>query len=189
MTKEDRKKYNKRYKELHRDRIREQYLKSYELDKSYQKEYYRKNKNTVEYKEKVKKYKEANKEKLKEYNRSYQKQRREKDVLYKISSDIRTYIINTLRSAGYEKSSTSNVILGCSFLEFKNYLESNFDPWMSLDNYGKCNGELNYGWDIDHVIPLSSAKTKEEVIKLFHYTNLKPLCSYTNRYIKRNNLI
>ena len=51
---------------------------------------------------------------------------------------------------------------------------------MSWDNYGKYNGEFNYGWDIDHIKPISSAKTKEEIIKLNHYTNLRPLCSKEN---------
>lgn len=35
--------------------------------------------------------------------------------------------------------------------------------------------------------PISSAKTEEEAIKLCHYTNFQPLCSYTNRYIKSDN--
>ena len=59
---------------------------------------------------------------------------------------------------------------------------------MNFDNYGKYNGEFNFGWDIDHIIPTSSAKTEEEIIKLNHYTNLKPLCSKINRDIKRNNI-
>lgn len=60
------------------------------------------------------------------------------------------------------------------------------ENWMTLDNYGKYNGKLNYGWDIDHIKPLSSASSEEELIKLCHYTNLRPLCSHTNRNIKRN---
>ena len=40
--------------------------------------------------------------------------------------------------------------------------------------------------DIDHIIPISTAKTEEEIIKLNHYSNLQPLCSYTNRVIKRD---
>jgi hypothetical protein len=85
------------------------------------------------------------------------------------------------------KKSKSIEILGCSFEEFKLYLESKFEPWMTWENKGLYNGELNYGWDIDHIIPISSATTEEEIIKLNHYTNLQPLCSKVNRDIKKDN--
>lgn len=78
--------------------------------------------------------------------------------------------------------------LGCSLNEFKIYLESRFENWMSWENYGKYNGEFNYGWDIDHIIPISSASTEMEFYKLCHYTNLQPLCSKTNRDIKKDKL-
>jgi hypothetical protein len=55
---------------------------------------------------------------------------------------------------------------------------------MIWDNYGLYNGTPEYGWDIDHIIPSSSAITEEELLKLNH-CNLQPLCSYFNRDIKR----
>jgi len=58
---------------------------------------------------------------------------------------------------------------------------------MNWENRGLYNGELNYGWDIDHIKPLATATCETDIIKLNHYTNLKPLCSYTNRYIKKDN--
>jgi hypothetical protein len=45
---------------------------------------------------------------------------------------------------------------------------------MTWDNYGVG------GWEIDHIIPLASAKTEEEVYKLCHYTNLQPLWANEN---------
>jgi hypothetical protein len=56
------------------------------------------------------------------------------------------------------------------------------------ENRGLYNGELNYGWDIDHIIPLSSVNEENDIIKLNHYTNLQPLCSKVNRDIKKDNL-
>jgi 5-methylcytosine-specific restriction endonuclease McrA len=58
---------------------------------------------------------------------------------------------------------------------------------MSWSNYGLYNGTLNHGWDLDHVIPISSAFTEDEVLKLNHFTNLQPLCSKINRDVKKQN--
>ncbi len=103
----------------------------------------------------------------------------------KISKNIRKYI----SKKGFIKKSKTTEILGCSYEEFLNHLESLFEPWMNWENKGLHErGRFNYGWDIDHIIPLSSAKTEEEVIKLNHYTNLQPLCSCINREIKQDNL-
>ena len=59
---------------------------------------------------------------------------------------------------------------------------------MNWDNHGKYNGEFCYGWDIDHIVPISSAKDKEDVIRLNHHTNLQPLCSKMNRDVKKNKI-
>ena len=97
-------------------------------------------------------------------------------------------IKSSLSEKNVKKSQRTEVILGCSFEEFKIHLESMFDTWMTWENRGLYNGELNYGWDIDHKIPLASAETEEDIIRLNHYTNLQPLCGYTNRYIKGDRL-
>jgi hypothetical protein len=105
---------------------------------------------------------------------------------------IRCGIINSFRLKGYTKKYKTEHILGCSFLEFKLYLESKFEDWMTWDNRGNPKDgilEFNKTWDIDHKIPLVTAKTEEEVIKLNHYTNLQPLCSYTNRIIKNDSIL
>lgn len=93
-----------------------------------------------------------------------------------------------LKDKGYSKKSKTIQILGCSYVEFKEHLENQFKPWMNWENHGKYNGTLNYGWDIDHIIPVSSAKTEAEVIQLNHFSNFQPLCSKVNRDIKRDNL-
>ena len=88
-----------------------------------------------------------------------------------------------------KKKSRTYEILGCSFIDFRIYLESKFESWMNWQNYGNPKDGLiepNKTWDIDHNIPLSSATNEEELLKLNHYTNLQPLCSYYNRFIKRD---
>jgi len=49
-----------------------------------------------------------------------------------------------------------------------------------------CNKSYNkIKYDVDHIIPTSTAKTKEELLKLFNLDNLSLLCYRCNRYIKR----
>lgn len=57
---------------------------------------------------------------------------------------------------------------------------------MNWDNRGPHNGTPDYGWDIDHIIPLKTATCESDIIRLNHYTNLQPLCSYINRDVKRS---
>ena len=57
---------------------------------------------------------------------------------------------------------------------------------MNWDNYGLYNGEENYGWDLDHIVPVSSAQCEEDIYRLNHHSNIQPLCSYVNRYVKRD---
>jgi hypothetical protein len=137
--------------------------------------------------DKIKLYYIKNKEELRIKQRLYQNNRLKTDIQYKLKHNLRTLIRNTFKNNGYTKNSKTNDILGCSYEDFKFYLESKFEPWMNWDNRGLYNGELNYGWDIDHIIPLDSSVTEEDVIRLNHYINLQPLCSYTNRNIKKNN--
>jgi len=99
---------------------------------------------------------------------------------------IQSLIMNSFAIKGYITENKIPNILGCTYQEFKEHIEKQFLPWMSWDNYGLYNGDLNCGWDFDHIIPKSSAKTNEDIINLNHYTNFQPLCSYVNRYIKKN---
>jgi len=196
--------YNKNYYKLNKEYFKEhnkkwnennRFLKN-EIAKSY---YY----NNIELcSERSKKYREENKVRLNEnkrewdkkrsieekrnYRNNYNRVKKDKDILYKLVCNIRSYISMVIRKSGFNKSLKTTEILGCSFEEFKLYIENKFEPWMTWKNRGLYNGEFNYGWDIDHIIPISSAKTEDDIIKLNHYTNLQPLCSKINRDIKKD---
>ena len=184
------------YKEANKDKLKE-YFKNRVYDPSIKKEYYLLNKERI--KDNYRKYYENNKESKLEYQKEYQKnnkdkrnsyliERRQNDPLFKLITNVRNLIYNSFYYNGYSKNSKTEELLGCSFEELKQHLESKFEPWMNWDNRGLYNGELNYGWDIDHVIPLSSVNEEIDIIKLNHYTNLQPLCSKVNRDIKKDNL-
>jgi hypothetical protein len=159
--------------------------------KEHQREHYLKNKDNKDWygydSEYQKQYKEKYKNKAKEYNLEYKNKKYKEDLSFKLKHNIRCLIYTSFKSKSILKSKTkTEKILGCSFNEFKQYIESQFKPWMTWENKGGVPKKQNTNWDIDHIIPISSAKTKEDIIKLNHYTNLRPLCSYNNRWIKRN---
>ena len=184
------------YKEANKDKLKE-YFKNRVYDSSVKKEYYLLNKESIliSRKEYYQNNKESKLEYQKEYNKNnkenrnlYLNERRKNDPLFKLITNVRNLIYNSFYYNGYSKNSKTEELLGCSFEELKQHLESKFEPWMTWDNRGLYNGELNYGWDIDHVIPLSSVNEEIDIIKLNHYTNLQPLCSKINRDIKKDNL-
>ena len=169
----------------------------YENNKEKKKEY---DKNYINKTITNKKYYEANKETLKEKNKIYSQNnkeqtnlriqnRKQNDNLFKLKCDLRSLIKESFKRNGNKKITKTEIILGCSFDFFKEYIESKFESWMNWENKGNPKDgiyELNKTWDIDHIIPLDSAKTIEDIIKLNHYSNLQPLCSYTNRFIKNS---
>ena len=148
----------------------------------------------------MKKYRQDNKEILLEQRKEYLKRNPDKvkkwsksrienmTTIQKLSHYARTSINKAVKRNGYNKTSKTQEILGCSFYEFLDYIENKFESWMTWDNRGLYNGSLNYGWDIDHIIPLCSANSEEELHKLCHYTNLQPLDSKINRDIKNDSL-
>ncbi len=131
----------------------------------------------------------ANPEKIREAKTKYFLKKLSTDVLFKLKHTIATSIRGSFKKNGFTKRTRTYQILGCTFEEFRIYLESKFEPWMNWENYGNPNDgvyETNKTWDIDHIIPISSALTEKDIIRLNHYSNLQPLCSYLNRWIKKD---
>lgn len=170
-------------KERLKNNQRRFYEKNPDKKKQYQKKYELKNKIIIA--ERKKEYRKINKIKIREKANQIRRNRKLVDPIYKLKNSIRRNINNGFKRNNFSKNSKTIDILGCTFEEFKLHLESKFESWMSWENYGKYNGNLSYGWDIDHIMPLSSAFTEIDVIKLNHYTNLQPLCSKINRNIKK----
>lgn len=197
-NREKRKAYNKKYKQKNKEYILE-YNRNWAFNnaeryKSTKKRLYEKVKNTEEYKlkkrEYYKSYRLDNKEELAKYHREYVSNRKKVDIIFMLREYYKGMISNCFREfCDNGKSLHTNEILGCTYGEFKTYIESKFESWMTWENRALYNGELNYGWDIDHIIPISMASNQEEAIKLNHFTNLQPLCSKINREIKKNKIL
>jgi hypothetical protein len=93
--------------------------------------------------------------------------RRKLDPNFKILSNSRIRIYYALKS-NTKKSSTKE-LLGCTVEELWSYLEKQFKPGMTKENYGE--------WHVDHIKPCASfdLSKEENQKKCFHYTNLQPL--------------
>lgn len=196
---ENRKEYGKEYSKKNCEKIKE-YQKEYrknniERIKKQTKEYRKNNKeNSKEYqkewrinnKEKSKEYREANKEKanksskeyrennkehIKEQKKNYQKERRSNDPLFKLSGNLRSRILMAFKAKKWHKNGTQK-ILGCTFEVAYSHIQNQFTKGMTWKNYGD--------WHIDHIIPLTSANTTQELITLCHFTNLQPLWAEDN---------
>lgn len=161
---------NKRYREnnkvklkLDSKRFRQE---NDEKIKEEKKKYYDKNKEYVKIKNKN--YRENNKEK----RNKYQRDRKLNDPIFRLNHTIRNRIRSFLLIKNITKKNKTFNIVGCTPQYLKEHLENQFQSGMSWNNQGK--------WHIDHIIPLSSAKTEEELYKLFHYTNLQPLWAIDN---------
>jgi|694.fasta_scaffold91682_1 hypothetical protein len=163
----------KKYRFENKEKIKEYNTKwnkeNQEYYKKYFEEYY-----TVNYdKEKERKLKWSRENR--KYSNDYQKQRKKKDILFRIISDMRNSVNRYLK---YKSKSTFEIV-GCTPELLKEHLEKQFTDGMTWENRSK--------WHIDHIIPLSSAKTEEELYKLCHYTNLQPLWAEDN--MKKSNKV
>ena len=157
-----------------------------EAFKKKDKEYYEKNKESLLVKSKI--YQEINREKLKESKKQYYqkniekikeyhsenktkrneriKNKRKTNPLFAIKESLRARIHETLN----KKNTSTFTLIGISNKNLKVWIESQFDQQMKWENY------CTY-WVIDHVIPVSfyDLTSKDEQLKCFNWTNLRPL--------------
>lgn len=102
--------------------------------------------------------------------------RRKKEPLFAASIRVRILIRDSLGKRKVSKTEPASKILGCSYDEFKRHIERQFTDGMNWDRFNEIH--------IDHIIPLASARTPEEVKQLCHFTNLRPLWALDN--MKKN---
>ena len=177
-NKEKIKQYYKIYQETNKEEIKEKRNKHYLNNKDVYNERMKKwRKDNVKYqKEYFLKYCEENKEKIKEKRKEYVKQRMKNDSLFKFKYSIRSLIRSSFKRVNnkFKKNSQTEIILGCKIEEFISYIQKQFTEGMTLENHGE--------WHLDHIIPLATAKTEEDVIRLCHYTNYQPLWAEDNLF-------
>lgn len=97
-----------------------------------------------------------------------------KDPVRSLRRNLQSRLTELLVVKSLKKQKSTIEYLGCSIEKLKVHLEKQFKPGMTWENH------TFYGWHIDHVIPCSTAKSEQDLLTLFHYTNLQPLWWWEN---------
>lgn len=150
----------------------------------YHKQYYQNNKEIIETQRKHNPaVKEYNREYCKKYYQLHKKEhnayslhRKKTDINYKISSILRNRVNKIIKRN--QRSGSAVRDLGCSVEDLKIWLEQQFEPGMTWENYGQGEGK----WNIDHIFPLSKADLtdRKQFLKVCHWFNLRPLWEKDN---------
>lgn len=158
-NKEHIKEYGHNYFQKNKEKLvkdRKQYLHDY--------------RQTTKYKKHKKEYANKNKEKI----NLYFKERYKNDYIFKLKHNVRVEILRSFKKNEKQKRKKTNEIVGCDDLFLIKHLMKTFKT-----KYG-------YEWDgvekvhIDHIIPLFTAKSENDIIKLCHYSNLQLLKEIDN---------
>ena len=112
-----------------------------------------------------------------QYMAKYNRKRKSKDPLYKLTHQLREIVSRGMNKKQFGKSTQE--ILGCTFEEYKIYIENLWTKGMNWNNHGPM--QEGY-WQIHHILPLHTAEDVEELVALNHYTNHIPL--WTENHLK-----
>lgn len=99
-----------------------------------------------------------------------------KDPQFNIRIKLRRRIHSALKQRSLAKTETTIKLLGCSYCEFKEYIQNKFLEGMTWEKV--LNSEIH----LDHIIPCNffDLTKEEEQLKCFNYTNLQPLWAKDN---------
>jgi len=141
---------NKEYK---RELMKQYNIKVKETKKVYMEQY------CLDNKEKLKQYRLDNKTHRNEYMNEYVQKRKKNDPIFKLKHNMRARLWALLNSKGWKKQTSTIKTVGCNWNTLKQHLETQFDDKMNWGNYGEY-------WEIDHILPLATAKTIDELYEL-----------------------
>ena len=187
-NKEKIKKYQKKYNVENKERIKirskEYYLKSKERIVKYR-ENNRENirrKANIKYKAEYASRTKEQRERTNKNSREYIKRKRDNNDVFRLETNIRRMMRKSFKKKGWKKTSRTQEILGCDFKTLYSHLKSIFEK-----KYKIPLEEAAEPLHIDHIIPLSTAQSKEDLLKLNHYSNLQYL--YASHNLSKNNKI
>lgn len=120
--------------------------------------------------ESQKKYRDNHRQQINQYVR----ERKKADPVFKLECQARNTVYQSFARTGNVKPNRCEDVTGLSIDGLCTYLVGTYK-----DNYG-VEWDGNEPVHIDHIVPLATAKTEEDVIRLCHYTNLQLLTAKDN---------
>jgi hypothetical protein len=154
--------------------------KFYQLNKKdlleAQKKYYEENKEEI-----LKKTKERRSTiEAKRKRRQYENKKRNENPSFKMKKNVSAMIRHYLKNNKGTKKNSTWTALPYSPQQLREHLESQFEDWMTWENYGNGEGK----WNIDHIHPQSLLPYNNlehpNFLKCWALDNLRPLCSSKN---------
>jgi len=162
---------NKRYQIKHRNTIllqRKQYRLEHKEEINLKgREYHLKNK----IKEKIFCKQYSSNPINKERRQKRKKERFQKDPIFRLHCNISSRMRWALKHQNAKKSMKTIKLLGCTALEFKNYIQSLLKPGMSLLNDGVKKWQLHH---IKYCFTFDLRDIEQQKL-CFHYTNVIPM--------------
>lgn len=98
--------------------------------------------------------------------------RLKKDPLTVVTRRARDLVRRAIQFVGHRKDQKTQVLLGCTYEEFRLHIERQFVRGMSWEKFDRIH--------IDHIVPLATARSPADVRRLSHYSNLQPLWALEN---------
>jgi hypothetical protein len=114
-------------------------------------------------------------------NPDYKKNRLETDENFRLSETLRSRTRSAL--IGKEKSAPTLALIGVPSWDFlRNWIEDQFEPWMTWENWGVYVPGGPRTWQIDHIRPLCTFDLTDprQQRAACNFTNLRPLDAKEN---------
>jgi len=169
-TRLQRKVYMKKWHLSHKKHNKKYQIENKDKNVLYRKQWEKEN---VEHRRQCrKKWENVNKQYRRKYRNEYMKNKEKTDINFKIKNRLCNRIRDVIKNNS--KSGHTTNLIDCSIPFFKKYIELQFLPEMSWDNYGTGKNS----WTFDHIRPCASFDNindpKQQQL-CFHFLNQQPM--------------
>lgn len=107
-----------------------------------------------------------------EYNRKLTKKQRDNSLKHMLKHRVISRIKWAYKLKGWDKPKSAENVLGCTWEYYEKHILKLMKEGMTIKN--------KEDWHIDHILPVSMAKTPVELNALLNYRNTQPMWKIDN---------